>query len=101
MSGSELDELRAEYRCELPAKLERLQQLWAAQNLAELRHAVHTLAGSAGTFGLRTVGEAAREAETYLDAWGPALDDAQLDAEKRARFQKLLEAICSRAASAP
>ena len=101
MSGNELDELRAEYRRELPQKLVRLQQLWAAHNLPELRRAIHTLAGSAGTFGLKSVSLAAHEAETYLDAFGPALDNAQLDVEKRAGFQKLLEAICSRAASAP
>ena len=92
---NELDELRAEYRRDLPAKLERLRTLWAEQKLAELRRAIHTLAGSAGTFGLKSVSVAAHEAETYLDACGPALDNAQ-----KAGFQELLEAICSRGALA-
>ena len=94
--SSPLDELRAEYRRELPAKLDKLNALWSARQLPELHRALHTLAGSAGTFGLRELGESAREAETYLDACGPALD-----ARQQAGFQRLLETICSRAASAP
>lgn len=93
--SSALDELRAEYRRELPAKLDKLNALWGARQLPELHRALHTLAGSAGTFGLRELGESAREAETYLDACGPALD-----ARQQAGFQRLLEAICSRGASA-
>ena len=85
----------AEYRRALPAKLEHLKALWSARELPELHRAVHTLAGSAGSFGLREVSEAAREAEAYLDACGPALDAGQ-----QARFQRLFDAICSRAASA-
>jgi HPt (histidine-containing phosphotransfer) domain-containing protein len=92
---SPLDELRAEYRRELPAKLEKLDALWSTRQLPELHRALHTLAGSAGTFGLRELGESAREAEAYLDACGPTLDAGQ-----QAGFQRLLEAICSRGASA-
>lgn len=58
-----LDELRAEYRAELPAKLAHLKALLARNQMKELQRALHTLAGSAGTFGLPAVGEAAREAE--------------------------------------
>ena len=90
-----LDELRAEYRRDLPAKLERLAALWSARQLPELHRALHTLAGSAGTFGLREISEAAREAEHYLDACGAALDAGQ-----QAAFQKLFEVIGSKAASA-
>jgi HPt (histidine-containing phosphotransfer) domain-containing protein len=90
-----LDELRAEYRRELPAKLEKLNALWSARQLPELHRALHTLAGSAGTFGLRELGESAREAETYLDACGPALDASQ-----QVGLQRLLEAIYSGGASA-
>jgi HPt (histidine-containing phosphotransfer) domain-containing protein len=90
-----LEELMAEYRRELPAKLERLNELWSARKLPELHRALHTLAGSAGTFGLRELSVAAREAEAYLDACGPTLDASQ-----QAGFQPLFDAICSRAASA-
>jgi HPt (histidine-containing phosphotransfer) domain-containing protein len=89
-----LDELRAEYRRELPAKVERLNALWSARQVPELHRALHTLAGSAGSFGLREVSEAAREAEHYLDACGAALDAGQ-----QAGFQLLFDAICSKAAS--
>ena len=85
----------AEYRRDLPAKLERLNALWRARELSELHRALHMLAGSAGSFGLREVSEAAREAEAYLDASGPALDAGQ-----QAGFQLLFDAIYCRAASA-
>ena len=84
-----------QYRRDLPAKLERLNALWRARELSELHRALHMLAGSAGSFGLREVSEAAREAEAYLDASGPALDAGQ-----QAGFQLLFDAICCRAASA-
>jgi HPt (histidine-containing phosphotransfer) domain-containing protein len=90
-----LDELRAEYRRDLPAKLERLHALWSARQLPELHRALHMLAGSAGSFGLAAVSKAAREAEHYLDACGAALDAGQ-----QAAFQQLFEAIGSTAASA-
>jgi HPt (histidine-containing phosphotransfer) domain-containing protein len=90
-----LEELNAEYRRELPAKVERLTALWSARELRELHGALHMLAGSAGSFGLREVSQAAREAEHYLDACG-----ATLDAGQQAAFQELFEAIGSRAASA-
>ena len=89
-----LEELHAEYRRELPAKLEHLQALWSARQLPELHRALHTLAGTAGSFGLRELSVAAREAETYLEACGPALDASQ-----QAGLQRLLEAICSPGAS--
>lgn len=91
----DLDGLRAEYRSELAAKLSRIEALWLERKIPELHRALHTLAGSAGSFGLRGVSEAAREAEAYLDACGPVLDAGQ-----QAGLQKMLEAIYSRAASA-
>jgi HPt (histidine-containing phosphotransfer) domain-containing protein len=90
-----LEELKAEYRRELPQKLEKITVLWTARRVAELHRALHTLAGSAGTFGLPELSAAAREAENYLEACGPGLDAGQ-----QAAFQQLLEAICSRARSA-
>jgi HPt (histidine-containing phosphotransfer) domain-containing protein len=87
-----LEELHAEYRRELPGKLERLAALWSARQVTELHRALHTLAGSAGTFGLPDLSAAAREAENYLEACGPALDAGQ-----QAGFQLLFDAVCSRA----
>jgi len=93
---SPLDELRAEYRRELPAKLAKLNALWSARQLPELHRALHTLAGSAGTFGLPELSVAAREAENYLEACGPALD-----ARQQAGFQQLFDGICRCSIGAP
>lgn len=67
---AEFDALLAEYRRELPPKLARLEEHFAAGRFTELRRELHTLAGSAGTFGLPQVGEAARAAEDYLETTG-------------------------------
>lgn len=74
---AEFDALLAEYRRDLVAKLARLEEHLAAGRLAELTRELHTLAGSAGTFGMRPLGEAARAAEAYLDACGASPDAAQ------------------------
>jgi HPt (histidine-containing phosphotransfer) domain-containing protein len=68
-----LDLQRAEYKRALPDKLAHLQTLWAAVDdgaappaLAELERLAHTLAGTAGTLGLREVGLAAKSLEVLL-----------------------------------
>jgi HPt (histidine-containing phosphotransfer) domain-containing protein len=75
-----LDELRAEYRAELPGKLAHLKALLAQNRLKELHRALHTLAGSAGTFGLPAVGEAARAAEAHIESGKTEGLEALLDA---------------------
>ena len=80
-----LEALNAEYRRELPQKLERLTALWHARDIPRLRSALHSLIGSAGTFGLHEISAAAREADAYLAANGDALDAA--------KFQLLFDAL--------
>ena len=80
-----LEELNAEYRRELPRKLERLTALWHARDIPRLQEALHGLIGSAGTFGLPRLSAAAREAEAYLSASGSELDAA--------KFQLLFDAV--------
>lgn len=63
---AQFDALIAEYRAELPAKIAQMEALWSAGRIAELKRVLHTLAGSAGTFGLPEVGDAARAAEECL-----------------------------------
>jgi HPt (histidine-containing phosphotransfer) domain-containing protein len=75
-----LEELRAEYRAELPGKLAHLKALLARNQMKELHRALHTLAGSAGTFGLPAVSEAAREAEAYCESGQTERLAALLDA---------------------
>ena len=97
--GKEFDALRAEYRSEMPAKLQRLDALWSrvasgsagAEEVTELRRALHTIAGSAGSFGLPEIGGAARAAEDFLES------TSKLSAEQRAEFARLLGEIRSAA----
>lgn len=63
---AQFDALLAEYRTGLPRKLAHMEELMNSSRFAELRRELHTLGGSAGTFGLPQVGEAARAAEACL-----------------------------------
>ncbi len=91
-----LASLSAEYREGLPARLQEVDALWtAAQAGAQppeaLRRALHSIAGSARTFGLPETSTAARAAEQYLDACcecGEPLPPAG-----RADFENLLQAL--------
>jgi len=101
----EFDALRAEYRKSMAEKLDRIEALWELilkgmhddTRLAQLKRELHTIAGSAGTFGLPQVGDAARAAE---DCLGEAADLATLDAKQRDDFARLLGNLKS-AARAP
>lgn len=88
MNRKDIDALIAEYRRDVPKKIEQLQALSSAGHLAELIRELHTLAGSAGTFGLRQLGEAARATENHLISCGRSLDDAQ-----RAELDRLLDIL--------
>jgi HPt (histidine-containing phosphotransfer) domain-containing protein len=81
----ELDALLAEYRREVPKKIDRLGELLSTGRLPEVLRELHTLAGSAGTFGLPRLGVAARAAETHLISCGTHLDGMQ-----RAELDRLL-----------
>ncbi len=97
--SKQIEALRAEYRAGLPDKLAELDGLWrglasgAMQpgRLADLRRGLHSLAGSARTFGVAGVGEAAAAAESWLEPYcnrgavpGPA---------EQAEFRRLLDAL--------
>lgn len=101
-----LEELSAEYRGSLPGKLAEIDSLWVAlasgaepvARLADLRRLLHTIAGSARTFGMGDVSRAAKAAETFLDAFcGNEADPAPactLPAEDDgAAFDALLKAL--------
>src|SRR4051812_38913615 len=86
--GKEFQKLRTEFRGSLPAKLTRLRSLWGridceepdADALEILKRELHTMAGSAGSFGLPQVSTAAAEAETALEG----LTEGTLPGAKRA-----------------
>jgi len=101
----EFDALRAEYRKGMRAKLDRIEALWDLilkgmqddTRLGQLKKELHTIAGSAGTFGLPKVGDAAPAAE---DCLGESPDAASLDEKQRTDFLRLLGDLKS-AAEAP
>ena len=72
---AELEALRAEYRADLRPKVESLEALRGslaagaapASGMQELYRGLHSIAGSAKTFGLPEVSEAARAAERFLE----------------------------------
>jgi chemotaxis protein histidine kinase CheA len=94
-----IEALRAEYRAGLPDKFAELDGLWHGLSsgtmqpgrISDLRRGLHSLAGSARTFGVAGVGEAAAAAESWLDPFcnrgvvpGP---------DEQPEFQRLLDAL--------
>jgi HPt (histidine-containing phosphotransfer) domain-containing protein len=97
-----LEQQRADYQRVLPEKVGQLQVLWraaaagaeAAQPLAELERLAHTLAGTAGTFGFRELGLAAKALELLLQPQaGPLLTPT--------RRSEIAQAIATLQASLP
>lgn len=97
--GKQIEALRAAYRSELPGKLAQLDDLWRGLTsgalqpgrIADLRRGLHSLAGSARTFGVAGVGEAAAAAESWLE---PYCDRGAVPgAAEQAEFQRLLDAL--------
>jgi len=82
---AEFDAIIAEYHATLPQKIEHLERLLKNGAIAELRRELHTLAGSAGTFGLPRVGAAAQAAENFLAG--------ELDPARRVELERLLGAL--------
>lgn len=91
--------LRDAYRAALPGRIAEICDQWAslergaalAPEPREFQRRVHTIAGSAGTFGLPAVGDCARELEDFLNASedGPA-EQRQVGIERRlARLRAL------------
>lgn len=89
----------AEFRASLPARMADIDWLWrqvsggdhAAQQMDDLIRAVHKIAGTAETFGLAAVGQAAAAAESGL---GPYRGLAQMpDAASIAEITRLLEIL--------
>lgn len=74
---SRLNELRSAYRARLTDELEVITsqaqdaeaQANPAEAVASLRHRLHKLAGSAGTFGFHQLGSHARKLEQQVQAW--------------------------------
>jgi HPt (histidine-containing phosphotransfer) domain-containing protein len=100
----QMEVFSAEYRASLPGKLAEVDALWTQiadgaqqpDTCSELLRRLHTLAGSAKTFGFPDLGTAARTAETFL---APYCRDGLLpqDGDRHA-FSRLLAALRQSAA---
>lgn len=84
-----LDALRRQFAVGLPKRLDVIDSALAAARadpsndtaLPALLTALHSLAGAAGTFGFRELGDAAREAEHRVAGWiAQACTTDELDA---------------------
>lgn len=94
-----LDALRADYRDRLPEKIAAIQRLWRdvmsgvlpPAGLIDLKRELHTLAGSAKTFGVAHVSELASAAESLLE---PCCARGSLpEAASAAELARLLHAL--------
>jgi HPt (histidine-containing phosphotransfer) domain-containing protein len=98
--------LAVEYRTKLTPRLDALEALAAAlaagqgdaADLRALHRGLHTIAGSAKTFGLPAVTDAARAGEYFLDPWCDARKTP--GANEWAELKRLLAALRDAAASA-
>ena len=100
----QLEALGADYRRDLPDKLARIDGLWLdlangeAQpaRITDLQRELHSLAGSAKTFGVAGVSEAAAAAESFLEPY--CKRRRMPGAAQQARFARLLDALKQAAA---
>ena len=89
----------ADYRASLPGKMAEIDALWGMmaggakqpEACGELLRKLHTLAGSAKTFGFPEVGTAARAAENFLEPF--CGDGAMPQAADREAFGLLLASV--------
>jgi len=96
--GKEFQKLRTEFRGSLPAKLKRLRSLWERIDCEEpdvdaleiLKRELHTMAGSAGSFGLPQVSKAAAAAEEALEG---LKEGSRPGAKRAAKFLPLLDKL--------
>jgi HPt (histidine-containing phosphotransfer) domain-containing protein len=88
----------AEYRTGLPARIAGIDELWGgimrgvdtSQTMNDLIRELHSIAGSAETFGLTAVGQAAAAAESRLE---PYRHIQQMPDASRAEIAQLLEEL--------
>ncbi len=76
-TGQEIEALRAEFSDLLSSRLQVIEQLWRGltceewdeEKVRQLKRAVHTLSGSASTFGFPALGQIALSLEGQLQPW--------------------------------
>lgn len=100
---SKLDELTKIYTKNLPDKIHHIETTWKAQKkcwdltqFQDFHREVHSLCGSAGTYGYQELGAAARQMEIYLKT---ILDNEILtteDCEKVEQYLNQLKSVLAR-----
>jgi HPt (histidine-containing phosphotransfer) domain-containing protein len=95
---AQLDALKEKYASRLGERIAEIERVWGgvkaaggAEAVDDLTRLVHKLAGSAGMYGQKPLGEAARTLETALEA-EPA-EAVSSDASVHARIEALIEAL--------
>ncbi len=96
---AKLQALREAYARQLPSKLQSLVQAWKMltennwnwDNAAELYRELHTLAGSAPTFGFAELGQQANAAEQLLKIW--VTEQVAPEVEPRQQLGIMLEKL--------
>ena len=102
--GDELAEFNAEYRRSMPERLREIDVLWSELRLGDvsrermhaLLRALHSIAGSATTFGMPSLSEAAAAAEAWVE---PCYERGALPKESRRAELDVLLTDLRRAAS--
>ena len=94
-----LEGFQAEYRSSLPQRMSAIEEAWSSlrsgasgpAQLGALVRGLHSIAGSALTFGMADLGDAAAAAERWLE---PYCDRGELPpAAAHAQFEPLLAAV--------
>ncbi|MDP1661697.1 MAG: Hpt domain-containing protein [Phycisphaerales bacterium] len=82
------------YVQEMPARVSKLQELWAAQQMDDLKRLAHQLKGASGGYGFAPVGSAAGKVEHSLLALAEGSASVSLE-QLRNQFEDLLS-MCRR-----
>lgn len=89
--------LRLEYSQNLPTRVAEIRNQWNALNLKfnkkdfiEFHRLVHSLHGSAGTYGYNTISQVARDLEIYINQ---LIDKPELNAIQKSEISHLVEKI--------
>lgn len=92
--ASKLRALQDTFIRELPSRLKTISQMWNAGDVTnnnEFHRLVHSLSGSAGTFGFPLLGDAAREMELIIQQRNVSSQNSELDSMIDQALVKLLE----------
>ncbi len=94
-SDPDMAEIVTMFVDEMPAKVEKLTQTFAAMQFDELRRIAHQLKGSSGGYGFSDLGKAAGSLEHCLMTHADGVATGDPVAEIRGEFERLID-MCKR-----